>query len=81
MLFNLQSIYKLCEFMRDFGISRTAVYQGIKAGRLRNFKIGTGTRLAGEDGMAWRESSELGGGIVCITNNAALAGAALRRLS
>ena len=43
------------EFVRDFGVSRSAVYQEIKAGRLRVFKIGTATRIAGEDAMAWRE--------------------------
>ena len=47
--------YSMPEFVRDFGVSRSAVYQEIKAGRLRVFKIGTATRIAGEDAMAWRE--------------------------
>ena len=52
----VKPVYSMSEFVRDFGISRSAVYQEIKAGRLRVFKIGTATRIAGEDAMAWRES-------------------------
>ena len=52
----VKPVYSVSEFVRDFGLSRTAVYQEIKAGRLRVFKIGTATRIAGEDAMAWRES-------------------------
>ena len=52
----VKPVYSVSEFVRDFGLSRTAVYQEIKAGRLQIFKIGTTTRIAGEDAMAWRES-------------------------
>ena len=50
----IKPVYSMPEFVRDFGVSRSAVYQEIKAGRLRVFKIGTATRIAGEDAMAWR---------------------------
>ena len=50
----VKPVYSMPEFVRDFGVSRSAVYQEIKAGRLRVFKIGTATRIAGEDAMAWR---------------------------
>ena len=52
----VKPVYSMPEFVRDFGVSRSAVYQEIKAGRLRVFKIRTATRIAGEDAMAWRES-------------------------
>jgi hypothetical protein len=52
----VKPVYSVPDFVRDFGLSRTAVYQEIKTGRLRVFKIGTATRIAGEDALAWRES-------------------------
>ena len=51
----VKPVYSMPEFVRDFGLSRTAVYQEIKAGRLRVFKIGTAIRIAGEDALAWRD--------------------------
>lgn len=47
--------YRLLEFCRAFGIGRTAAYAEIAAGRLRAFKVGKLTMVAGEDALAWRD--------------------------
>ena len=51
----IKPVYTLPEFCRDFGIGRSFVYDEIKAGRLRAFKVGACTRIAGEDALTWRE--------------------------
>lgn len=48
--------YRLLEFCKEFGIGRTQAYLEIQAGRLRTFKIGKLTMIAGEDALAWRDS-------------------------
>ena len=53
--FQIKPVYTLPEFCRDFGIGRSFAYDEIKAGRLRAFKVGAATRIAGEDALAWRE--------------------------
>ena len=53
--FQIKPVYTILEFCRDFGIGRSFAYDEIKAGRLRTFKVGAATRIAGEDAMAWRE--------------------------
>jgi hypothetical protein len=51
----VKPVYTLREFCRDFGPCRSVAYEEIKAGRLRIFKVGAATRIAGEDALAWRE--------------------------
>jgi len=51
----IKPVYSVQEFVREFGISRSAAYEEMQAGRLRSYKVGTTTRIAGEDAMAWRE--------------------------
>lgn len=48
--------YKIPEFCRDFGVGRTVCYEEIAAGRLRTYKVGRTTLIAGEDALAWREA-------------------------
>jgi len=48
--------YRLNEFCEAFGIGRTQAYLEIQAGRLRTFKVGKLTMVAGEDALAWRDS-------------------------
>ena len=50
----VRPVYPVDEFCEDFGVSRTTAYAEIRAGRLRAFKIGERTMVAGEDAMAWR---------------------------
>jgi excisionase family DNA binding protein len=59
-LLQVKPVYTVPEFVRDFGVCRTTVYEEIKAGRLPIFKVGTSTRIAGEDAMAWRDSHRTG---------------------
>jgi prephenate dehydrogenase len=47
--------YTVAEFCRDCAICRSRTYEEISAGRLRIFKIGSSTRIAGEDALAWRD--------------------------
>jgi hypothetical protein len=47
--------YTIPEFCRDFAIGRSRAYEEIASGRLKAFKIGVSTRIAGEDALAWRE--------------------------
>lgn len=51
----LKPAYTIPEFCRDFAIGRSRAYDEIAAGRLKAFKIGASTRIAGEDALAWRE--------------------------
>lgn len=48
--------YRLKQFCEEFGIGRTQAYLEIQAGRLRVFKVGKLTMVAGEDALAWRDS-------------------------
>lgn len=52
---SIRPVYRLLDFCREFGIGRTAVYGEIASGRLKTFKVGTLTMVAGEDALAWRE--------------------------
>lgn len=52
----LRPQYRIADFCREFGIGRTQAYLEIGAGRLKAFKIGKLTMIAGEDALAWRES-------------------------
>jgi hypothetical protein len=47
--------YTIEGFCEAFGSSRSTAYAEIRAGRLKAFKIGDKTMIAGEDAMAWRE--------------------------
>ena len=47
--------YPIDDFCRDFGISRSTAYAEIRARRLKAFKIGDKTMVAGEDALAWRD--------------------------
>jgi hypothetical protein len=52
---SLRPVYPLNDFCQEFGIRRSMAYREIKAGRLRAFKFGKLTMVAGEDALAWRE--------------------------
>ena len=47
----VKPVYTILELVRDFGVSRTAVFGEIKAGRLK-VSGGVNTRIAGEDALA-----------------------------
>ena len=51
----IRPVYSVDEFSQDFAVSRSTAYAEIRAGRLRAFKIGERTMVAGEDAMAWRD--------------------------
>jgi hypothetical protein len=51
----VRPVYGLDEFCREFGIGRTLAYPEIAAGRLKAFKVGKRTLIAGEDGLSWRD--------------------------
>jgi hypothetical protein len=51
----IRPVYPIDEFCRDFGVSRSTGYAEIRTGRLKAFKIGDRTMVAGEDALAWRE--------------------------
>jgi hypothetical protein len=52
---NIRPVYPLDDLCAEFGIGRSTAYAEIRAGRLRAFKIGIRTLVAGEDALAWRE--------------------------
>jgi hypothetical protein len=52
----VKPVYTLQDFCRDFGICRSLAYEEIRGRRLRAYKVGASTRIAGEDALAWRES-------------------------
>jgi hypothetical protein len=51
----VRPVYTVDSFCGDFGIGRSTFYAEVRAGRLRAFKIGDKTAVAGEDALAWRE--------------------------
>jgi hypothetical protein len=51
----VRPVYPVNDFCRDFGVKRSTAYAEIRAGRLKAFKIGDKTMIAGEDALAWRE--------------------------
>lgn len=50
----IRPVYKMQKFCDDFGICPAKAYLEVKAGRLRTFKVGSNTCIAGEDALAWR---------------------------
>jgi hypothetical protein len=52
---NIRPVYPLDDLCAEFGIGRSTAYGEIRAGRLRAFKVGNRTLVAGEDALAWRE--------------------------
>ena len=52
----VKPVYTLQDFCRDFGICRSLAYEEIRDRRLRAYKVGASTRIAGEDALAWRDS-------------------------
>jgi hypothetical protein len=52
---SIRPAYPVNDFCRDFGVSRCTAYAEIRAGRLKAFKVGDRTMVAGEDALAWRE--------------------------
>ena len=42
-------------FCAEFGIGKSKFYEEIRAGRLKAYKVGDRTMIAGEDGLAWRD--------------------------
>lgn len=51
----IRPVYPIDHFCKDFGVRRSKAYAEIRAGRLRAFKVGPRTMVAGEDALAWRE--------------------------
>jgi excisionase family DNA binding protein len=49
--------YTINEFCREFAVGRSSAYEEIRAGRLRAYKQGASTRIAGEDALAWRDAN------------------------
>jgi hypothetical protein len=47
--------YTIQQFGAPFGIGRSKTYFEISSGRLRTFKVGGRTLIAGEDAIAWRD--------------------------
>jgi hypothetical protein len=47
--------YPLKGFCQDFGVGLSTAYAEIRAGRLKAFKVGDRTMVAGEDALAWRD--------------------------
>ena len=56
----IKPVYSIPEFCESFAVARSVAYEEMKAGRLKTYKIGTATRIAGEDAMAWRDSRRAG---------------------
>jgi hypothetical protein len=52
---DIRPVYPLDDLCAEFGIGRSTAYAEIRAGRLRAFKVGGRTMVAGEDALAWRE--------------------------
>lgn len=52
--------FRINEFARMYSIGRTKVYEEIKAGRLKAFKIGASTRISREAADSWQRLSEAG---------------------
>jgi hypothetical protein len=57
---SIKPSYRIPEFCAAFGVGRTRAYEEIAAGRLRAFKIGRATLIAGEDALAWRDRYRAG---------------------
>ena len=53
-LVSVQPTYTIQQFSSAFGIGRSKAYLEISSGRLRTFKVGGRTLIAGEDAIAWR---------------------------
>lgn len=51
---NLRPSYTVDGFCQDFGVGRSTAYAEIRAERLKAFKVGDRTLIAGEDALAWR---------------------------
>jgi excisionase family DNA binding protein len=47
--------YTVDDFCAEFGIGKSKLYEEIRAGRLKAYKVGNRTMIAGEDGLAWRD--------------------------
>ena len=52
---NLRPTYTIDRFCEAFGVGRSTAYAEIRAGRLKAFKVGERTLIAGEDALAWRD--------------------------
>jgi hypothetical protein len=52
----IRPVYLIDAFCQNFGTSRSKAYAEIKAGRLKTFKIGDRTAVAGVDALAWLEA-------------------------
>ena len=53
---NIRPNYPINDFCEQFGFGRSFVYSEIRAGRLKAFKIGPRTCIAGDDALAWLNS-------------------------
>lgn len=50
----IRPVYPIDDFCKAFGVRRSKAYAEIRAGRLKAFKVGPRTMVAGEDALAWR---------------------------
>jgi excisionase family DNA binding protein len=52
---HVRPVYTVATFCEDFGVKKSTTYAEIREGRLRAFKVGDRTMIAGEDALAWRD--------------------------
>ena len=52
---HVKPAYSIAGFCNDFEVGRSFTYEEIAAGRLRAFKVGARTLIAGEDAIDWRD--------------------------
>jgi Helix-turn-helix domain len=52
----VKPVYSIPEFCEEFATCRSVAYEEIRSGRLKVFKNGASTRIAGEDAIAWRDA-------------------------
>jgi Helix-turn-helix domain len=53
---NPRPAYTIDGFCEAFGVGRSTAYAEIRAERLKAFKIGNKTMIAGEDALSWRNA-------------------------
>lgn len=58
----LPELLTLADFRERFSISNTQLYREVNAGRLRIRKLGTASRIARADALAWADGLPLSEG-------------------
>jgi hypothetical protein len=51
----VKPVYSVEDFCNNFSLGKSKFYEEIRLGRLKAFKIGDRTVIAGEDAMLWRD--------------------------